>query len=656
MRRILSGLLLPLSCVCVPAAAADWPPIPPAVWAIRSGDKGAVVLDKWIRYGPLNTEARVRLRIFGEAGLPAAVLPDSDQAWTVEGRTVQPDGRETRFDGAKDLVERSVKIGSREGQQHTLVPPGVTSDCVVEYHYRFDPHNHDPKFRALRLEGGDIRLGMSGSQVVIPVLEAYPVVHKVVEITNATVLGVSLLCPPDLRPAHQGMGDLEVYDFHDLPPLEPQPYSLQGAFLPRFVCFRQPPGVPRVETRGPEVYWKTMVEKVWKPLYGDLLKTGKAYREWSGALREGVAGDPWAQAREISLRLAERMRDLSQLGDAERSALGGKEARAQINPWDLEACVKRGETAAGGMHLLLYRLLCDQGLAPVLLFTMDRQEQAFHYELPNIYQFTSAILGVPGAGGALRWFEPGRRFLPPGLAAASYQGARGLLVDLRDGSFRACAPELQEAGENTSRYEFELELGDVETIHLRAAFTGLPDYEVRRAYGFLPGEERGRALKEKLEKAQGDFTVTLAEVAHATEIRQPTALKAEGSCPLEEGRSRSFKPFPGLADPLVLPAAWPAQRSYPIVLPFRHEFTAVSRFRIPAGWKLRDEPDFARENLFGKVTWQVRPGAGPDLVAEVTYTLTVKTPLAPETADRPLRDFLGWMEAATRRTLALERL
>jgi len=636
MLRILPGLLAALFLSFVPVQAADWPAIPPEVWAITSGAKGAVFLDQNLRYGARDTEVRARIRIYSEAGLPAALMPAMNAIWTLEGRIVRRDGTVIPFNSAKDLLTSSLVVGGAKTITKGLVPPGLTADCVVDYHYQVGTY-------------------LWKDWVELPVLENYPVVRKVVQLDASTPLGMNLIVSAQQRPVRISKANYEEFTFFNLPAREEDPYSMPKLFDPRFILSAQVSGLQFAATRGPEPYWQEVVNKVYKGLYVDRLSATRAYREWSKALRSGLAGDPAAQAREIYLRLGERIRNLTQLGEHESAAMGRKEAGAACDPMNLDASVKSGETTGLGLHFLFFRLLVDQGLEPKLLFVVDRRERAFSFRMTNAHQFTDTLIGVRDGAGTLAWFQPEWKFFPAGIVHPIYQGAKGLLVDSRDWSFQEYTPEIQAAEENASRYDFGVGIGENETFRMKAAFTGCPEFAIRQAYAFLPAEEQGRALKEQVEARSRDLTITRAEVPNATAWRLGANLVLEGSRSLEEGRRRVIPPFPGLAFPLDLPEAWPAQRTYPIAFTYREAFTAVSRVQLPPGWKLVEAEDFAQENRFGRITWQARPVAGAEDTWEVTYTLTVASLAASEYGYGQLKAYLGWMETASRKTLVLER-
>ena len=642
MRHALLRLTLGLLALLAPAKTKDWPAIPPETWAIKrdagQGAKGAVILDKWVRYGVLETEVRMRVRIFSEEGKGAAAIPAFSRFYEVEGRTVLPDGDVTPFDKAKDLVTGSMKVRGWESKQESLIPPGVTSDCVVDLHYRAPTQ-------------------LQWTWLEIPILEAFPVRRKVMEMGATSSLSSALLGLKGLKAEKKQSGTYNVYAFTDLPPDETEPYALvTTGEHPRFVFFSQPRILDEASVKGPEAYWKEVGEKFYKPIYTKNMSFGSTYKEWSRTIREGVQGDSAAKATTILARLAEQILNESHLTRAEFAAMTKAVAEDRPSPQDLDLTVKRKRTNGAGMHYILYQLLVDEGLDPQLLLVADRKNRFFRYQLPNLYQFNEMLIGVAAQNGTFVWFEPSSRFFPAGLVRPDYQGTQGLLLNPKDWSCKPFTMGSQGANANRNVYDYKLDLGEEESFSLHARFLGYPEFQERSKYLALEPKEQDRKLKEEMESNLKAYTLTKVAVDNATDGRKNLEWTIEGKKEAEEGRRRSFSPFPGLSYPLFIPEAWPETRKSTIVLPYCRQFGAFSKFKVPKGWRLGKDPDFIQANEFGSVSWQVKEsGSGDEARVEVTYLVEVKRMYAPASSYVAFREFLGWIESASRRTLALDR-
>jgi hypothetical protein len=646
MRHALLKTILGLLTCLVPLVAQVgqvWREIPAEVWAVKQdGGKvgnGAVILDEWIRYGVMETEVRKRIRIFSEEGKQAAAIPVFSRFYTINGWTSLPDGTATRFDSSKDLVKGSISGRGWDIKMESFIPPGLTSNCVVDFYYRVPTE--------LKGEGGWLE---------IPVLESYPVKKKVMEMA-ATGWDCAVLDMKGLKLEKKPGGSYNVYTFADLPPEEAEPYSLPTTGeRPRFAYFFQPRVLSWTAAKSPEAYWKEVGEKAYKPVYTESLRPGRDYKKWSQALRAGLEGDPAAKAATILARLEATIQNGSQLSYAEWAALKKEEAAENFHERDLDEAIQRKRTSGTGMHYLFYQLLVDEGLQPMLLLAADRNKRFFRYQLPILYQLDDVLIGVATANGVLVWFQPAARYTAPGLIHPAYQGTQGLLLNPKDWSCKPFAIGIQAAIANRSIYEFNLDLNEEETFSLRARFLGYPEFAERSKYLALEPKEQDRKLKEAFEANSKAYTLTKATVENATDGRKNLTWAIEGRKEAEEGRRRVFSPFPGLRYPVSIPAAWPDTRKNTIVLPFCQQLIAFSRFKVPKGCHLGKDPDFVQSNEFGSVRWLVKEtGEGEARQVEVTYFVEVNRMYAPATSYAAFREFLGWIESASRRTLALDR-
>jgi hypothetical protein len=551
---------------------------------------------------------------------------------------VQSDLTVTPFNNAKDLVKQTVKAGNWEARAQALIPPGLTADCVVDLHYSIESQ-------------------LTHSWMEIPIQGAYPVRMKRMEVATNSGLGSVLLCQRSLLYEKVSTLAYDFYTFTDLPGEEKDPYSIPGLWSSRFLFFQQIYWGRIGQAKEPEAYWKAIAEDLYKPAYTESLKFGRRYRDWSKALREGLEGDASTRAATILARLEREIQNGSQLTQAEFAALGKKSAEESMEHKDLDAAVQRKRASATGMHYLFFQLLSDEGLEPRLLLVADRNQHPFRYHLMAVRQFTDVLLGVTGKDGFLTWFDPSTRFLPAGVVDPAYQETEGLLLESRNWTCRPFKLVHQDAAVNGSRYEFSLDLGGTQTFTEHATFKGYPEHRERLGVFQAEPRDQEKTLKEAVEGRDKNVTVTRVKVDHATEPGVPLTWNLEGACPLEGGRRKVFAPFPGLPSPMFIPDAWPPKRTQPILLPYCFQWSAVSRFKVPEGWKLARDPDLAQANGFGKVAWRVEDSVEDgETRAVVTFTVDLETMAADPVHDAALRQFLSWIETASRRTLSLERL
>jgi hypothetical protein len=204
-------------------------------------------------------------------------------------------------------------------------------------------------------------------------------------------------------------------------------------------------------------------------------------------------------------------------------------------------------------------------------------------------------------------------------------------------------------------YRLELLPGQ-DRVTLDAAFQGFEDVYRRLAYVALEPREQNLQLKESLENL-GNAQVDRAEVLQAADLRKPLGWHVEARLDRAAGRHRRVDPFPLTPTALELPEQLEAARREPIVLPYRLERRAESRFLLPPGYAWSGQGSYSRSNAFGSVTLKVEQTTtpqGPELAA----TLEIRTEVADAAASLwpTFKEYLGWLREAANTSILLEKI
>jgi len=149
-------------------------------------------------------------------------------------------------------------------------------------------------------------------------------------------------------------------------------------------------------------------------------------------------------------------------------------------------------------------------------------------------------------------------------------------------------------------------------------------------------------------------TFTLTQVLNAQVPTQPFGWHVEGKIEREDGRRREVYPFPAMQAPMHQPDAWPDQRKDMIVIPYLRSHKAVSRIRVPKGYSVPQIEPMQERNMFGSVSWSLRPLERPDEL-EVILEVVVSGFASQASGYQDLKQFLTWVGTATNRTLILGR-
>lgn len=628
-------------------AGSAWPTIPPEVWALKEGPKGAVVLEDRMRFTWLVTERTYRVRIFAEAGRSAAEIPDLPSSVTeVKGRTVYPDGRQVEFNSRKDFAERRVETGDRTHTQTHLVAPGVTADCVVEF---FWSESANGLFRGLP---DRYSRGLYGTWTLA---NPFPTQVLSVEVRRPYPLAWSLHPGTALKPEVTSSGDSKQLVFKNLPATDYPPYSLGPALgLPRLVIFWQPDLLAKSVRDGDEEFWSLAIVNFYKPDYEDGIDKGSEFKALAKTLTADLPKEPVAAAVALLERLDGRITNLSQ-ATHEEAALLPKSFWKGFKAKDLAAASQTGKTNGQGMRLLYYHLLKAAGLKPVLAKVPNRQVALFAWRDLNPWQFDADLIGIEGAAGGMMWFDPSLRHATPGVVHPDFTGVPALLIDTATWKGRQGSVGSLPATVNFRRYTYQLDLGeDADRFTVESSFAGYPEFIERGAYRTLEPKEQSKLLKESFEKAMKNLTVTEAEVRNTADAKTSVTWTLKGSLERESSRRRVLDPFPGMPWPLWVPSKLDETRTTAIVLPYLSTQLAVATFKPPKGYAMGAHQELRHENAFGRVFWVPSFDAATG-TGKVVLRVEVATLSAPAGKWSEFRQFLTWIEEACRRQVVLTR-
>ncbi len=451
--------------------------------------------------------------------------------------------------------------------------------------------------------------------------------------------------------------DYRIYTFTDLPALESEPYSREAwRFRPKLICFGQPTAYRSSQDSGPDIYWQEVAKGMQREYERDL-STGRKYRSLAAEILTNLPDDPFQKAKTIVDRLYARVLNTNAMTSEEKAARDPKDDKQAIRSEDLDESAGRRWTDGTGMYYLSYRLFSDAGLHPKVLRVANRDKRGFRFELPNVYQFDNALLGIESTDGkTMLWCDPAIRIQPFGIIDPDYQGTLALLVDPKSATAKRYRVPLQPPELSTRDFDYEVESrGSDDWFKVKARFFGFEAWAERFKFYKLTQKEAEDHLKEQLENSKR-YRVTRTVLTGATEREKPLVWEAEGTRESDGGRHRKVNPFPGMDCPLWIPSIWPAHRKNPVVMAYASIGRAASRVRIPEGWKAVLQEDKQFENQFGKVFWHSQTtDDGQGRAVLVSYEVRTTKVLAGPESEGDLRSFLAAIEDGWSRKIRLEK-
>lgn len=663
-------LLLLLSLGGGPLLEAKWPPIPPEVWALKADPevaaKGAVIVERKLDFQPGWIDTTLRVRIVGAAGLAAAELRDLPELLlSMEAQVTYPDGKVKAVGKRKDLLSRK-EVSAEDGEtlEEVLVPPGVTTDCVVDLAWREQTAYGQAMQIRKPLGGIGYLPRRCGNFWWWSLGSAYPTRTAVVQRSNEFFWSLSFSTPGghEMEEGSTSMG--ATFTFRNVPGHPPAPFanrSLRPA--PRVAVSRPIPSVSYLQHDVPATeYWDKVTELYYQGWYLKFLDKGEPYRRWSEALRAGLSGGPRARAKEIAERLNRRTVNLDQLNFGEKAGFfdrnnmdEGKLALGSARFYDpmngsitgsgtvtstlagasdssikysmddnrvstLNYMAKTGFVDNKGITRLLFCLLADEGIPVQVGMVADRRGWMVDPDLRTPFQFTQNMLGVAEAGQPVLWLDPTNRMLPPGEISPYFQDTKAMIIDATTWKTRIGDISAMPAEASRRVYVIRVDAtGKEAKVGLEARFTGSSAFLARNVLGPKAPAEREAWFKQALEKA--GLAVAKVAVADAVDIGKPLACTAEGTAALNPGATLTCRLFPGLVSDLRLPSDLAEPREEPVLLPYRGIQEATSTLVVPKGYRLAEPVESSQETLWGSVLLEVRqnPSTG-EITAHVKVT------------------------------------
>lgn len=631
-------------------AAPEFPPIPPEAWALKEADSqgtGAICLTRDLQFSKDGTFFRIRVRILNEAGRLAVADENLPVSLTgFRGRVVNRDGQERLLDKDRDMGLRDVAQPQwGKVQARRVVVSRLTDDCVVDLDWEL-PVNEQIKSSTY----------FHGRTLSFPLALAYPILEETVELADPPPVNWCL--SGWKKPESETRNHIKRFILRNVPAAPPLPFAAAGhRNLPKLEFSSVPEKLQVRLNSSLDQYWEAVGDLYFKPLF-EPAKADNAYRQWAPGILGNLPPTPQAAAYELALRLDADIRNIASLTYQELDAQDKGQAGRRIIATDLDATVRDRRTNPEGMLLLYLRLLHDAGIPARILLVADRNLRLFDCGNPDLHQFTDSLVAVPEPGHPLLVVDPALRFAQPGMIEGRYQGTPALSLDPETWKTGFVTVPVLPARTSVSRYLCKLGVNESEVgFRVEAAFTGLPEYEVRKRFLALEPPAQAKLLREDLEARDRSLRLASTEVSNAADPRKNVTWKAEGSWERNPGGKLVLRPFPGVPMPVQIPASWPAERKDPIVLPRLDVFAAVSTVAVPEGWKPLPVEDLVRTNGFGSVRWTQKLVEGK-AGREVQVLLTVETTqlVAGPEQYADLKSFVAWVQEAFARDLVMERL
>lgn len=581
---------------------------------------------------------------------------DEDNLVTLEGRVIEPDGRETTFDRKESFVDLLVgKVGKQEFNRRFVIPPAVTSDCIVEMSFSEKAERGLPKDRY---------------QYIIPIKSEYYTLKK--EITYSQNLArfsraqfatewfnivtrLQWTPYPDPKNFDQKVQNGYItLTYQNIAPHQQVPFQLERKDSSQswvYVSMTLP-------FQGVEVqhFWNTVAKDIVSLNYNPYANGFAKYGHWLRELKDSLSGSPDEMLHQINDAIREQLTAIhmmqeDQLGNIRSQVL------ERINWWDvgaLEEVFNRGYATRTSLAQFAARVCRDLNLKVYLLFPPQDPSSPFdpHELRAFALDYEHPLIGFQSGEHNWTVIAPTHPEYASGEVPLPYQDIPLLAVDLRFSQAKFVKLARTSWQKNQDNYAYNLTFRDDGMLNtfVQRKTTGL--FATFNRHQLTHQTEASAKLwfESQLNENMPDHTVFSTQISGLDQANGPVIFKYKTGTqlPLDDARLR-LNPFPGSAPFLDNHGYWHNKRDQEIFTLFDGGSLAVSKVQPPDGWQVSPTESWKKENQVGLVSWKVETSNSE---TKVTRKVILKDGNLPNTEAAAFRDFLSWVEQAYRQNLA----
>ena len=422
-------LLAVATCPDRQAKADDWLPIAPEDLALKDNPKQSGA-DAMVLYRQVDVDAKnatvnnyLRVKVFTQQGVKdhadveLRYFKAQETIQAVRGRTIQPDGTITEFDG-KTFDKEIVKGSGIKYLAKTFTMPNVQPGSIIEYRYR---EQYDDRYYWT--------MGWTVQSDLFTRLARFSI--KPDESAYALPLRSRSYNLNSNNTAIQKTGNLYTLEIHDLPgienePLMPSPDALQASVE----FYYEDLSTPSNETA--DQYWKR-IGKLWNEQVDRFVDKKK---ELAAEVSQDVSNNdsPETKLKKLYAR-ALKIRNL----DMEDDKTKKEEKQEQIKPNNnVEDVLKHGYGGVLDIEFLMVGLARAAGFEAAEVRVASKNIKFFYPERQAASDLTSPLVWVR-ADSKEYFLDPGARYFPFGVLPWDEAAANGIRLT-KDGSVMLMTP------------------------------------------------------------------------------------------------------------------------------------------------------------------------------------------------------------------------
>ncbi|MDJ0839731.1 MAG: hypothetical protein QNK37_24660 [Acidobacteriota bacterium] len=640
--------------------------LPSGAWDNVARARDAVILSSKLRIDETEIHHYRLIRVITEQGKAAANrFAISSNMTMLKGRVVDRDGRETHFDQDADMLEVLAyqTAGGRATVRYVL-PPGLTTDCIVEMTWSEEAKNGLPKdqFHSLYLVSEPWYCKEKVFMINNDTLEIASksrfsdddFLHMVTrlfwgEIRNGTVMTQGVV------------GDYTQLTFKDIPPLDSHPYGAPGED-PNMVSLQIFRTLP-FQGANMRSFWADYANNYVKLFYDYHYEHRDDYKRWIAAVRERMPEETDKAARFVYKAFRHKIKPLDLMTPAERRAFDPNALVALGYDLDMvDHIFKRGFASRFNMGPAMFEVMRDCGLPVQLGFTTpDNRLPVVPQEMnPFVLDIANPILLFSLDEKRKLTLAPGYPELDVGDIPSHFRGQLTAVIDPADKDnwktgFLTLPRRSWKSHRLIQSYKLSVDTGGTVNMTLQEQGSGAYNASFRRIYRPLGSEAARELLAKEWSDRLPAWRISGAGVGNADDFSRRIARNVRAGTKLDiEGLDWfSLAPLPGSQPLFEIPEVYPDDRKQPVILPENKGMISRAEITLPKGLRLLGNPSWKQKNSFGEISFQVTSKSENIISVERRMILVDGTQAADKIDE--FKYFVTWMQEAVSQTIAVGR-
>lgn len=624
-----------------PLSASDWA----VVQKPEADIYDAVVLIDTTSFFDTAIERFRRVRILSESGKVAAEFRDeTGTAKSLQGRVVLPDGSETRF-SQEDLVE-TLSFSSRrhKGSSRLLVPPGLTTDCIVELSWTI------PAQRGLPLKASTYFEAIAEPWYVATKSFTFNKIRS--QANEFLVRQLWTTAEPERFSVDKGSAYTRV-TYRNFQAVAEQPFGNefrheQGHYVYAFRYYSD-------LNPSPDKFWGELAQKVIRNNLTWLkFAPGSEWDAWVQELKAALPADPVAAMTMVQSQFRRKFTLISLASPEQAARIMRTTKENDIPERILGNVVRRGYGDYYELSMVFFHLVEELKLPAVLIFPTSIDQMPFN---PKSFDDNSFNLYLPFYAIYVNdrpvVFAPVYYEYRAGYYPSRHMALPALQVDPRSwtSQFIVLPPLSAESNRLVTQYRTTLqENGEMEMSYKRQGTGEYLSYFTRKHFP-LPAAERTQNLIHAWSTQHTTVTAAAVEGADDLESVVTETITAKSRNNISNISRLAIDPFPHSMLPIDLPSVWPERREQDLFLSFAQQTIDLNTFTVPEGWRLFGENDWEHSNQIGSIKFKCTQ-EGTKVTVRRDFVLNRS--FYPRELEGQLKEFLAWMDEAFNQTIALD--